>query len=590
MTRLVFDVETDGLLRDLTTIHCLVTHDLDSGLTERYDNEKNNHYSITEGLGYLMCAEEVWGHNIVQFDFEAIKSIYPFFHVEGKVYDTLIMSRLFFTDLTDRDFRCNPANMPSQLFGRHSLEAWGHRLGIHKSEFGKSLQGDWSKYTPEMLDYCAQDVKVSTELSKVFQPKLAQYEDCINTETHIAEIMAWQEREGFPFDITKAHKLEGLLRQELEQLSDEMRSTFLFVDGGEFTPKRPNKTKGYVEGCTFSRLKEFNPTSRNHIAWAFEQFRGWKPNELTNTGRAKIDEKILQEIGTPESNKFARILELQKHLGQLSEGANAWLKKVEKDGRIHHSCILNTNTGRMAHMRPNLGQVPSASEYRELFNPGPDRVQVGADASGLELRCLAHYLARYDGGAFAKEVVEGDIHTHLSKIYETDRKTGKSCTYCLIYGGGNTKLGLTAGASKATAAKRGRGIRSRILDGLNGFKELSTAVAYKAGGGTLDGLDGRPIRLQGKQHAALNYLIQSAGAVICKLWLLRTNELLQEAEIDYYPLAFIHDEMQLSVAPADVDKATLLIQGAMKDVRTALAFRCELDSEYQTGRTWAECH
>ena len=590
MTRLVFDVETDGLLRDLTTIHCLVTYDLDTGLLTKYDNEKNNHYSITEGLGYLMVAEEVWGHNIVQFDFEAIRACYPFFEVEGKVYDTLIMSRLFFTDIADRDFRCKPANMPGQLFGRHSLEAWGHRLGIHKSEFGKSLQGDWSEYTPEMLDYCAQDVKVSTELSKVFQPKLAQYEDCINTETHIAEIMAWQEREGFPFDITKAHTLEGKLRQELEQLSDEMRSTFLFVDGGEFTPKRPNKTKGYVEGCTFSRLKEFNPTSRNHIAWAFEQFRGWKPNELTNTGRAKIDETVLQEIGTPESNKFARILELQKHLGQLSEGANAWLKKVEKDGRIHHSCILNTNTGRMAHMRPNLAQVPSASEYRELFNPGPDRVQVGADASGLELRCLAHYLARYDGGAFAKEVVEGDIHTHLSKIYETDRKTGKSCTYCLIYGGGNTKLGLTAGASKATAAKRGRGIRSRILDGLKGFKELSSAVADKAGSGQLNGLDGRPIRLQGKQHAALNYLIQGAGAVICKLWVLRANELLQEAEVDYYPLAFIHDEMQLSVAPDDVDKATLLIQGAMKDVRTTLSFRCELDSEYQSGANWASCH
>ena len=172
MTRLVFDVETDGLLRDLTTIHCLVTYDLDSGYLTKYDNEKNNHYSITEGLGYLMCAEEVWGHNIVQFDFEAIRALYPYFKVEGKVYDTLIMSRLFFTDIADRDFRCRPANMPSQLFGRHSLEAWGHRLGIHKSEFGKSLQGDWSEYTPEMLDYCAQDVKVSTELSKVFQLSL----------------------------------------------------------------------------------------------------------------------------------------------------------------------------------------------------------------------------------------------------------------------------------------------------------------------------------------------------------------------------------------------------------------------------------
>ena len=589
--RLVFDVETNGLLRDLTRIHCLVTYDLDTGLITRYDDEKNNHYSITEGLGMLQVAKELWGHNIIQYDFEAIKSIYNYFDIKSaKVYDTLILSRLFFTDMLDRDYRAKPANMPAQLYGRHSLESWGHRLGIHKSEFGKSLQGDWTNYSPEMLEYCVQDVKVSAELAKTFEPKLKQYAKCIDTEARIAQIMAWQEREGFPFDIHKAHILEGKLRQELEQLSDEMRSTFLFVDGGEFTPKRPNKTKGYVEGCTFTRLKEFNPTSRNHIAWAFKEFRGWEPRELTDTGRAKIDEKILKELGTPESNKFARILELQKHLGQLSEGANAWLKKVEKDGRIHHSCILNTNTGRMAHMRPNLAQTPSATEYRELFNPGPDRVQVGADASGLELRCLAHFLARYDGGAFAKEVVDGDIHTHLAKIYETDRKTGKSCTYCLIYGGGNHKLGLTAGASKAKASERGRRIRSKILDGLKGFKELNLAVAERAEYGVLTGLDGRPIRLQGKKHAALNYLIQGAGAVICKLWLLRANELLQEAEVDYYPLAFVHDEMQLSVASTDVDKATLLIQGAMKDVRAALSFRCELDSEYQSGVNWAECH
>ena len=124
----------------------------------------------------------------------------------------------------------------------------------------------------------------------------------------------------------------------------------------------------------------------------------------------------MEEIDTEESKKFARILTLQKHLGQLSEGTNAWLKQVDKEGRIHHSCVLNTNTGRMAHMRPNLSQVKSDKESRELFNPGPNRVQVGADASGLELRCLSHYLARYDNGAFAKEVVEGDIHSYMAGI------------------------------------------------------------------------------------------------------------------------------------------------------------------------------
>ena len=276
-------------------------------------------------------------------------------------------------------------------------EAWGHRLGVHKSEFGKSLAGDWSTYTPENVGVLPQDVVVSVAVARMFEPKLETYKGCIDTEHKIAELMAWQESVGFPFDVDKAHQLESKLRTELDALSDQMRSTFLHVDGGTFTPKRNNGPQGYVADAPMCKLKEFNPTSRHHIAWAFETFRGWTAKERTASGTPKIDDAVLREIGTDESLKFARILELQKHLGQLSEGKNAWLKQ-ERDGRIHHSCILNTNTGRMAHLRPNLAQVPSDSEYRALFYPGKDRIQVGSDASGLELRCLGHYLSPFDGG------------------------------------------------------------------------------------------------------------------------------------------------------------------------------------------------
>jgi DNA polymerase I-like protein with 3'-5' exonuclease and polymerase domains len=424
----------------------------------------------------------------------------------------------------------------------------------------------------------------------MFEPKLEQYKSCIDTEHRIALLMAWQEREGFPFDVQAAQVLESKLRTELDSISDEMRDTFLFVDGGLFTPKRGNSTRGYVEGAAMCKLKEFSPTSRDHIAWAFETFRGWEAVERTPSGRAKIDDNVLKEIGTPEALKFSRILELQKHLGQLSDGKNAW-QKLERSGRVHHSCVLNTNTGRQAHMRPNLAQVPSASEYRALFGPGDGRIQVGADASGLELRCLGHYLDPFDNGKFSKEVVEGDIHTSLAEIYGTDRKSGKGVTYCLIYGGGNTKLGLTAGASKASAARKGKEIRKRILDGLDGYKQLSEAIQERAvATDTLKGLDGRPIRLQGKHHAALNYLLQSAGAVICKQWVIRSYELLDEAGIDYWPLAFVHDEMQISVTPSQADQAGDLITYAMKDVERAVKFRCSLDSEFKVGSCWADCH
>ena len=589
--RLAFDCETDGLLRDLTDIHCLVIKDLDTGLVERFDNHKNNRYSITEGLSQLMVAKEIWGHNAIGFDLEAIASIYPFFNdCTATCYDTLILSRLFFTDMLDRDFRTRPVNMPANLYGRHSLKSWGYRLGVLKSEYGEQLEGDWSTYTDEMLEYCVQDVEVTAKLVELFQPKMEQYAKPIAIEHDLARIMSWQERKGFPFDVPKAHKLESKVRQELDTLSDEMRSTFVWVDGGNFIPARPNKNKGYVKGAEFCRLKEFNPTSRQHIAFAFENYRGWEPHEKTDTGRAKIDEKILEEIDTDESKKFARILTLQKQLGQLSEGKNAWLKQVDKEGRIHHSCVLNTNTGRQAHMRPNLAQVNSNHESRELFHPGAGRVQIGADASSLELRCLAHYLARYDGGTFAKEVVEGDIHSYMAAISKVDRKTQKSVTYCLIYGGGDFKLGLTAGASKQQAVQRGKELRKKLLTGIKGFKELNDAIQKRAQHGVVTALDSRPIRLQGKNHAALNYLLQSAGAIICKLWVLRTTQLLKEAKIDYWPLAFVHDEMQLSVLPDHAEEACKLIKQAMKDVRTELAFRCELDSDTQIGRTWADTH
>lgn len=582
--RLVFDIETDGLLRGLSVIHCIVARDLDTDEEYRFEP-----HQIKPGLQLLKEADELWGHNIIGYDIEAIKELYPKWTTKAKLYDTLILSRLFFTDLLDRDFRARPANMPGNLYGRASLEAWGHRLGVHKSEFGKQLDGDWSTYSPEMLEYCAQDVIVSVQVAKMFEPKLEQYAGCIDTEHRLATIMAWQEREGFPFDVKAAQQLESKLRTELDALSDQMRSTFLFVDGGTFTPRRDNKPQGYVKDAAMCKLKEFNPTSRHHIAWAFQQFRGWKPKEFTDSGKPKIDEPTLRGIGTEEALGFARILELQKHLGQVAEGKNAWLKK-EENGRVHHSCVLNTATGRMAHMRPNLAQVPSASEYRVLFGPGSNRVQVGADASGLELRCLGHYLAPFDNSKFAKEVVEGDIHTALAEIYGTDRKSGKGVTYCLIYGGGDVKLGLTAGATKQAAAKKGKEIRSRIMKDLDGFADLSKAVAARASTGVLKGLDGRPIRIGNKAHAALNYLLQSAGAVICKQWLLRSYELLDEAQIDYWPLAFVHDELQISVAPSQAEMATLLITAAMKDVQQSLKFRCELDSEAQTGNSWADCH
>ncbi len=592
--RLVFDIETNGLPRKgLDRIHCLVIKDLDTQEVFRF-NDTGSARPITEGVNLLAEAKLLVGHNIVYFDIPVIQGLYPFFEYRGDTLDTLILSRLFYPDILNRDFRKRPIGMPPKLYGRHSLEAWGYRLGKYKDNFGKTC--DWSEWSQELEDYNAQDVEVSDHLFGVFEPKIQKYGQSIKLEHECGRIMAQQETLGWPFDVAAAERLEGELRKESDQLADVMRATFPYVAGKEVVAKRNHSGYGYIKDAAFTKLVEFNPTSRDHIAWAFKTWRDWQPEEFTDTGRAKIDESVLLSMDTDESRTFARLLELQKAIGQLSEGQNAWLKQVTKEGRIHHVCQLATNTGRNAHSRPNLGQVSSDPRCRALFLPGDGLVQVGADASGLELRMLGHYLAFFDGGRFADIVVNGDIHQINADAVGVSRKAVKSITYCFIYGGGDEKLGTTTDPllKGAKAKKLGQEIRRKFTEAIPGLDSLLKAVAKKAEGDVLKGLDGRPIRLQGKKHAALNYLLQSAGAIVCKSWVVETHSCIENEELrlglDYQPLGFIHDEQQLAVAPTHVPLIENILVNTMPIVGEDLGLRVPLAAEAKHGSSWADCH
>lgn len=592
--RLLFDIETNGLPRKgLSVIHCLVLQDIDTGQVLRY-NDTGASETITTGLNVLQEADVLVGHNIVGFDIPVIQDIYPFFEPKAKLFDTLILSRMFFPDILQRDYRKKPIGMPGKLYGRHSLEAWGYRLGKYKGEFSKTT--DWASWSQEMEDYCAQDVAVGISLFELFSSKLNDYEDSIQLEHDLAVLMAKQEFAGWPFDVKKAQQLESVLRTEMDQLADQMRETFPYVDGGEMIPKRPNSTRGYIKDAAFTKLKEFNPTSRDHIGWAFMTWRGWKPDQFTDTGRPKIDEGVLQSINTDEAKTFARILELQKALGQLSDGANSWLKVVTKLGRIHHTCQLATNTGRNTHSNPNLGQVSSDPRCRALFGPGKDMRQVGADASGLELRMLGHYLAYYDKGAFADVVVNGDIHQQNADRVGCSRKDVKTLTYAFIYGASDKKIGtsLDKSLNDKEATKLGKEIRQKFLEAIPGLDQLLKGVAKRAESDVLRALDGRPIRLQGKKHAALNYLLQSAGAIVCKRWNAisfdRFKELGYRWKIDYQWLGWIHDEIQLAVTPNIVNDARFILEWSIVQAGEYYNLKVPLASEAKDGASWADCH
>ena len=407
-------------------------------------------------------------------------------------------------------------------------------------------------------------------------------------EHQIADLMSQQKTTGWPFDVRRAQELENTLLTRLEKLRSQAESICTYVPGNLFTPRRDNQKQGYVAGAEMQRLKDFNPSSREHIAWWFKTFQGWTPTKLTPTGKPVIDETVLKEIGTEEALVFLEILVTQKKLGMLSQGTNAWLKLV-KDGRLHHSCFIGAVTHRMAHSHPNLAQVSSDKDCRELFITQPDWKLVDSDLAGIELRLFAHYLHRYDGGRYAKILLEQDIHQVNADKIGISRRQVKTITYCFLYGGGNQKLGLSYDnmLSPEAAKKKGAEIRRAYLDAVEGLEDLVNATRRVAEGGSIRAIDKRQIIVD-KEHKALNCLLQGSAAVIAKRWLLLTHQNLGHLTHERY--AFVHDEQVLG-APAEnaeevanVCKLSALLAGEYYNIRLPI------EADAQVGDNWAEVH
>ena len=411
--------------------------------------------------------------------------------------------------------------------------------------------------------------------------------DWLKLEHQVAHILTEQENHGWYFDESSARELESSLRQEYEETCRVLQNRHPFVSGSLFTPKRNNRTKGYVAGASFTKLKDLNPTSRDHISWILTTHYGWKPSSLTNSGKAVIDETVLKELGTDIALSFLKLLDLTKKLGMISEGVNAWQKLVTKS-RVHHHCSVATSTFRCAHRKPNLSQVPSDERFRQLFTASPNKVLVGADLSGIELRMLSHYLARYDKGRYTEILLNGDIHqTNADKVGVT-RKQIKTISYAFLYGAGDTKLGHSYDKQlpDGEAAKKGKEIRKAYVDAIPGLKELLTAVKKASERGYVLGLDKRRI-LVDKPHKALNYLLQGSSAILAKRWMLLTYEHLPKSA---HQLAFVHDELQYECDPKDQEDLQFLLELTAAQAGEYYDMRCPVAAESQSGHTWADVH
>jgi len=413
--------------------------------------------------------------------------------------------------------------------------------------------------------------------------------DSCRLEHRVAEILTEQEIHGWTFDEQKSQQLESHLRREMEELTQVLRRQFPLIGGALFTPKRDNSTQGYKAGAEFQRLKEFNPTSRDHIAWILTTHFKVKLSKITTTGKPIIDEITLMEIDIPFSKACAKCLTIKKKLGMISEGVNAWNKLVTIKGRIHHNCSVSTNTFRCAHRKPNLAQVPADREFRELFTASPRHTMVGADLSGIELRMLAHYLGRYDGGRYADILLNDDIHqVNADKIGITRRQV-KTVTYAFLYGAGNEKIGMSYDNSlqPKEARKKGSEIREAFVSAIEGLSDLLGAVSNKAANGYLLALDGRRV-LVDSPHKALNYLLQCSAGIVAKRWMVIANDAIHNPHT--HQLAFVHDELQYETPQEDATNLMNLLEKAAELAGEYYDLRCPIAAEAKQGKTWADVH
>ena len=593
MSRLVFDIETNGLLPELTTIHCIAIRDLAECDRRVQAMKTYRPQEIEDALERLESADEIIGHNVIGFDIPAIQKLYPDWQPKGKVTDTLVLSRLIKADLmTDDSMRVTqPEGFLKRFYGSHSLAAWGMRLGNNKGDY----DGGWETFNEDMLQYMIQDVNVTCDLLKLLELDNDFSQRSIDLEHDLAEICFRIGNNGWTFDLEKAGDLYGVLSQKRLDLETSLATLFEpWEIRTPFTPKVNNKARGYEKGVTVDKVVvvHFNPNSRQHIARCLIDKYKWKPKVYTPSGQAKIDEDVLIALDYPEAKKLAEFFLVQKRIAMLSEGGSAWLKLVDADGKIRHNLVSGGSiSGRAAHRSPNLAAVPSTrsvygQECRELFTVPDGWSLLGADLSGLELRCLAEVLR--DGGQYAEQILESDIHTFNQKAAGLEtRSQAKTFIYATMYGGGDALIGKIVGGS----AKDGKRLKADFDKNVPAFKSLKDELkkAFKTKG-WLRGIDGRKLYVK-SEHRCLSQLLQSSGAILCKHWVKLIDQEITNQGLDAYIMGWVHDEVQIACKTKEVaENVGEITRRSAIDAGEAYGFAIPIEAEFNIGKTWADTH
>jgi len=546
MRKIIIDIETDSTA---SRIWCAVTKDLDDKETKVWTEARK----LQE---YLQPTDILIGHNVIGFDAPVLKKHWNLNIDTNQLQDTLVMSRLL-----------NPV-----MEGGHSLRAWGLRLGNQKEEFTDFDGG----LTDEMVDYCKQDVLVTEALYHRLTTDLLDWGESVDLEHQVAIIIKEQEENGFKLDIKQVMSLLAEWRKRLDEIEQKLQQIFKPIVTERISEKTGKRLKDKVE--------VFNPGSRKQIAERLMAL-GWKPTKHTEKGSVIVDEKVLQAIDLPESKLIAEYLLVQKRVAQVE----SWVDHADHSDRVHGKVITNgAITGRMTHSKPNMAQVPNlgspfGKECRSCWTVEDGNVLVGADASGLELRMLAHYMRDPE---YTKEILEGDIHTKNMKAAGlTNRDQAKTFIYAFLYGAGPAKIGSIVGGGE----KEGRQLIQSFLSNTPALKALRSKVDKVSEQGWLPGLDGRHLLVR-SQHAALNTLLQGAGAIVMKKSLILLTEKLKCDRILGSFVVIVHDEWQIETTKEHAESVGEASVQAIRDAGLALKLRCPLDGEFKIGTNWASTH
>lgn len=547
MNTVFLDIEADGL--NPTKIHCVVT--------KRSNEAHLTHLSKRSLTDELAKGGKVCGHNLIGYDLPVMRKLWGISVPSERVLDTLVLSRLFHPDRE----------------GGHSLAVWGMHLGFPKGD-----HNEWDVLSDEMIEYCKRDVDVTEKLHNALMVQMQMREfsqQCVDLEHSIAFICKDQEENGFEFDRDGAVKLYEELTTRMHRIETDLQQVFPPIVEERYSDKTGKKLK--------DKVTVFNVGSRQQIAERLTS-KGAVWKELTPAGKPKVDEATLKkQTDIPEAKIILRYLLCQKRASHV----DSWIKAVGEDNRIHGRVRhIGAVTGRMAHSSPNMAQIPAVrAEYgkqcRELFTVPKDRVLVGADASGLELRMLAHYM---DDADYTNEILTGDIHTANQKAAGlATRDQAKTFIYAFLYGAGDAKIGSVVGSTSGA----GRALKQRFLENTPALAELRQKVSKDCESGFLEGLDGRKIRVR-SAHAALNTLLQGAGAIVMKQAIIILYDLL--ARVDFKLVAQVHDEWQIECRPEDADFIGKSCVNSMVFAGEVLQLNCPLDGEYRVGNSWADTH